>query len=157
MKRFMSLILALVVVAGTGLASFAADTIGTIDHEKLIRSYHKAQLFSEDMKSREVDLEKMKAEFLKQIREAKAKNQNNPLQVEQLQKSLEEKFQVKVNELRTFQESQAQVLESEVTNAINTVAKSRNLSVILSKNTVLSGGVDITNEVLSRLNAGGSK
>jgi Skp family chaperone for outer membrane proteins len=152
MKRLITLVLSLMVVAVTSVKAFAADTIGTVDYDKLIRSYTKAQLFNDDMKSKEAELEKMKAEFVKQIRETKAKQPNNPVAVDQLQKSLEEKLQTKLNEYRSFQESQAKTLETEMSNAIEGVAKSRNLSVILAKQTVFVGGTDITNDVLSRLN-----
>ncbi|HEY9687132.1 MAG TPA: OmpH family outer membrane protein [Coleofasciculaceae cyanobacterium] len=152
MKRLITLVLSLMVVSITSVKAFAADTIGTVDYDKLIRSYTKAQLFNDDMKSKEAELEKMKAEFVKQIRETKSKQPNNPVAVDQLQKSLEEKLQTKLNEYRSFQESQAKTLETEMSNAIEGVAKGRNLSVILAKQTVFVGGTDITNDVLSRLN-----
>lgn len=153
MKRLITLVLSLMVVAITSAKAFAADTIGTVDYDKLVRSYTKAQLFSDDMKSKEAELEKMRAEFVKQIREAKTKQPNNPVAVDQLQKGLEEKLQTKLNEYRSFQESHAKALETEMSGAIEGVAKSRNLSVILAKQTVFVGGTDITNDVLSRLNA----
>jgi Skp family chaperone for outer membrane proteins len=155
MKRLLTLVLSLLIIAGSGFgAAQAADTIGTVDYDKLVRSYNKAQLFSDDMKSKEADLEKMRAEFVKQVREAKTKQPNNPVAVDQLQKSLEDKLSAKLNEYRSQQESQAKALEEEMNNAIESAARSKNLSVILAKQTVFVGGTDITNDVLSRLNAG---
>jgi len=155
MKRLLTLALsALFILVGGMRAAHAADTIGTVDYDKLVRSYNKAQLFSDDMKTKEADLEKTRAEYVKQIREAKTKQPNNPVAVDQLQKSLEDKLSTKVNEYRSLQESQAQALEKEMNNTIETVAKGKNLSVILAKQTVFVGGTDITNDVLSRLNAG---
>jgi Skp family chaperone for outer membrane proteins len=158
MKRLLTLVLSLVciAVAGFRMTAHAADTIGTVDYDKLVRSYNKAQSFSDDMKSKEADLEKMRADFVKQIREAKTKQPNNPVAVDQLQKSLEDKLSTKVNEYRSQQEAQAKSLEDEMNNAIENVAHSKNLSVILAKQTVFVGGTDITNDVLSRLNAGAS-
>ncbi len=153
MKRLITLILSLLVVAVTGMKAFAADTIGTVDYDKLVRSYNKAQSFSDDMKSKEAELEKMRADYVKQIREAKTKQPNNPVAVDQLQKGLEDKLQTQLNQYRSYQESQAKTLETEMTNAIEGVAKSKNLSVILAKQTVFVGGLDITNDVLSRLNS----
>lgn len=152
MKRLMTLFLSLTVAAVTAAQAFAADTIGTVDYDKLVRSYTKAQLFSDDMKSKEAELEKTRAEFVKQIREAKAKQPNNPVAVDQLQKQLEEKLQTQLNTYRSFQESQAKALETEMNDAITGVARAKNLSVILAKQTVFVGGTDITNDVLSRLN-----
>lgn len=155
MKRLITVVLSLLVIAIGGMrAAFAADTIGTVDYDKLVRSYNKAQAFQDDMKSKQADLEKMRADFIKQIREAKTKQPNNPVAVEQLQKNLEEKLESKVNEYSNLQESQAKSLENEMNNTIETVAKSKNLSVVLAKQTVFVGGTDITNDVLSKLNAG---
>lgn len=155
MKRLFTLILSTLLITIGGMrAAQAADTIGTVDYDKLVRSYNKAQLFSDDMKTKEADLEKTRAEYVKQIREAKTKQPNNPVAVDQLQKSLEDKLNTKVNEYRSLQESQAQALETEMNNAIEGAAKNKNLSVILAKQTVFVGGTDITNDVLSRLNAG---
>src|SRR5690348_5363298 len=127
MKRLITLVLSVLVIAVGGMrAAFAADTIGTVDYDKLVRSYNKAQAFQDDMKSKQADLEKMRADFIKQIREAKTKQPNNPVAVEQLQKSLEEKLESKVNEYSNLQESQAKSLENEMNNTIETVAKSKN-------------------------------
>lgn len=157
MKRLLTIVLSVLVLGLGGLrAAHAADTIGTVDYDKLVRSYNKAQIFNDDMKAKEADLEKMRAEFVKQIREAKTKQPNNPVAVDQLQKSLEDKLAVKVNEYRDSQEAQAKSLETSMNTAIETVARSKNLSVILAKQTVLIGGTDITNEVLAKLNAGGA-
>ena len=104
------------------------------------------------MKIKEQDFEKMRAEFVKQIREAKTKQPNNPVAVEQLQKTLEETLNTKMNEFRSFQEAQSKSLENEMNTAIENVAKSKNLSVILQKQAVFIGGTDITNDVLARLN-----
>lgn len=154
MKRLFTIVLSVLFVAIGGMrAANAADTIGTVDYDKLVRSYNKAQAFSDDMKSKEADLGKMQADFVKQIRETKVKQPNNPVAVEQLQKTLEQKLSAKMNEYRDNQEAQAKALESEMNSAIEGVAKSKSLSVILAKQTVLVGGTDITSDVLTRLNA----
>ncbi|WP_373532462.1 OmpH family outer membrane protein [Vampirovibrio sp.] len=157
MKRILTIVLSVLVLGLGGLrAAQAADTIGTIDYEKLVRSYNKAQMFNDDMKAKEADLEKMQAEFVKQIREAKTKQPNNPVAVDQLQKSLEDKLAAKVNEYRDTQASKAKSLEDAMTNTIQDVARGKNLSVIIAKQSVFVGGTDITNDVLSRLNAAGT-
>lgn len=155
MKRLLTLALPTLVMLFATVSAYAADTIGMVDTEKLMRSYNKAQLFNDDMKIKEQELEKMRAEFVKQIREAKTKQPNNPVAVEQLQKGLEEKLNTKLNEYRNFNEAQSRALEAEMNSAIEGVAKSKNLSVILAKQAVFVGGTDITNDVLARLNAAG--
>ena len=152
MKRVMSLALALSAVVG--MASQAFAEIGTVDYEKLIRSYNKAQLFNDDRQIREQELEKMRAEYVKQLREAKTSKPNNPVAVEQLEKKLEGQLTTRLNETRDWMATKYKELETEMNGAIESIAKSKNLDLVLAKQTVLVGGVDITNDVLSRLNAG---
>lgn len=153
MKRWLAAVLSAVCIFSGGLRALAADTIGLVDYDKLVSAFHKAQIFKDDTEAKEAELEKMKADYAKQIREAKVKQPNNPVAVDQLQKSLKERFEVKLNEYRNVQESQARALENEVTTTIENIAKSKNLSVVVDKRVVLLGGTDITNDVLSRLNA----
>jgi Skp family chaperone for outer membrane proteins len=153
MKRFATVALSALLLTAGSLRAFAADTIGTVDYDKLVRSYHKAQLFNDDMKAQEAELEKTQAEYVKQIRETKTNQPNNPVAVDQLEKTLRGKLEAQVNEYRSRQESQAKALENEMNTAIQNVAHSKGLSVILAKQTVFLGGADITNDVLSRLNA----
>lgn len=155
MKRLLTVVLSVLVLGLGGFrAAQAADTIGTIDYEKLVRSYNKAQVFNDDLKAKEADIKKMEAEFVKQIREAKTKQPNNPVAVDQLQKSLEDKLAAKINEYRDSEQTQAKNLETAMTTTIESVARGKNLSVVLAKQSVLVGGTDITNEVLTKLNAG---
>lgn len=155
MKRLLTTVLSVLVLGmGSLQAAHANDAIGTIDYDKLVRSFNKAQIFNDDMKAKQADLDKLQAEYVKQIREAKSKQPNNPVAVDQLQKSLTDKLSAKANEYRDAEEAQAKALEDEVNGAIQAAARSKNLSVVLAKQAVYVGGTDITTDVLSRLNAG---
>jgi outer membrane protein len=152
-KRFLlQCFLSLAVAFSLVQSALAADTIGYVDYQKLITSYSKAQLFNDDTKSKEAELEKTRADYTKQIREAKPKQSNSPISVEQLQKKLEADWNEKMNAYRTQRMNQVKVLESEMDTTIQGVAKAKSLSVILSKEVVFVGGSDITNDVLAKLN-----
>ncbi len=139
-------------VAG-GARAMAADTIGTVDYDKLLSSYSRYQTFTDDMKSKDADLQKMRADFVKQINEVKTKQPNNPVAVDQLEKTLNDRFTAKVQEYQSAQDGQVSSLQSDLNGAIDTVAKSKGLTVILAKQMVLVGGTDVTTDVLSKLNS----
>jgi Skp family chaperone for outer membrane proteins len=153
MKRIATLAMTGLLLTVGAARAFAADSIGTVDYDRLVRSYNKAQAFSEDMKTKETELEKIRNDYVKQIRDTKAKSPNNPVAVDQLQKKLEDQLNAKVETFRTQEEGQAKVIEAEMNAAIEGAAKSKSLSVVLAKQTVFLGGTDITTDVLSRLNA----
>lgn len=151
MKRLLSIAVVLTVMLGTGLSAYA-EGIGTVDWEKLIRSYNKAQSFNDETRVREKEIETMRAEFVQKLREAKTAQSNNPVALEQMEKDLEQQLATKVNATRDWMAQQSKVLEAELNTAIESVARARNLDVVVAKQFVFHGGTDITNDVLSRLN-----
>lgn len=148
MKRFLALLVALVIFTGNAFA----DQIGTVDYDKLIRTYNKAMTFSDDSKIKQQNIEKMRAEFVKQLREAKTSQSNNPVAYEQLEKDLQKKLDTEVNSFRDWYAARSTELDKELTTAIESVAKQKKLDVVVAKQFVLMGGQDITNDVLSVLN-----
>ena len=153
MKRALSVLMALAVAMLTTVAAYA-ENIGTVDYEKLIRAYNKAQLFSDDSKIKEQELEKMRAEFVKQLREAKTAQGNNPVALDQMEKDLQGKLNTKLNETRDWMASKSKELETEMMHAIESVSQKKGLTMVIAKQTVFVGGTDITNDVLGILNAG---
>ena len=146
-----------VVAAATFAANAFAETIGTVDFEKLMASYNKAQAFQDDMKIRERELEKLRAEYAKQLRETKTGQPNNPVALDQMEKDLQGKFAVKMNESRDWMMAKTKEIDTEVNNAITTVAATRKLDLVVAKQFVFHGGTDITNDVLSKLNTTATK
>lgn len=151
MKKLLSLALGVSLSAGMALAAYA-ETTGTVDYDKLIRSYNKAQTFNDDSKIKEQELETMRAEFVKQLRQSKAAQPNNPVAADQLEKQLQDKMTAKVNETRDWMSAKSRELETEMNGAISSVAQAKKMDVVVAKQFVLYGGVDITNDVLAKLN-----
>lgn len=151
MKKLLSALITLSVLATTMTAAFA-EGIGTIDYEKVLTSYNKAIAFNDDRQIRQTEIENMKAEFLKQLREAKKNQANNPVAYEQLQKDLQTKLNAKQNEASDWVISRAKTLEKEITTAIDTVAANKHLDTVVESRVVFHGGTDITNEVITQLN-----
>lgn len=151
MKKLFTALLTLALMATTMTAAFA-EQIGTIDYEKVLTSYNKAISFNDDRQIRQTEIENMKAEFLKQLREAKKNEANNPVAYEQLQKDLQEKLNAKQNEASNWVVSRAKALEKEITMAIDTVAANKSLTTVVESRVVFHGGTDITNEVITELN-----
>lgn len=151
-KSFFAGLLAAVMMASSAMAAYA-EVIGVVDYDKLIRSYNKAQSFNDDREIREQDLEKMRAEFVKQLREAKTAQSGNPVAVDQLEKKLQDQLNAKINETRDWMTNKGNEIEKEMTSSISSVATAKKLDVVMDKRFVFVGGTDITNDVLAKLNA----
>lgn len=150
--RVLPLAMGLLIGLGS-LSAVFADAIGTVDYEKLLQSYNKAQSFSDDSKIKERDLEKMRAEYVKQLRETKSKQPNNPVALDQMEKDLQDKLNSKINETRDWMAAKSKELETEMNTAISSVAAAKKLDIVIAKQFVFHGGQDITTDVIGRLNA----
>lgn len=130
-----------------------ADAIGYVDLEKVAGGYDKAQSFASDVKVKEAELRKMQADFVKQIEDAKKSSPKTPVSGNQLEKDLNDKLSAKVREYRDWASTRQKEIDQALETSIKSVAKARSVDVVLPRQAVLNGGVDMTAEVLARLNA----
>ncbi len=151
MKKLFAVLIASVMMLSTVSSAFA-ENIGTVDFERLIRSYTKAQSFSDDSKLKEQELATMRTEFIKQLREAKNAQSNNPVALEKLEKELQTKLDARINETRNWMASKSKELDESIQGAIKTVVVTKKLDIVIAKQSVLHGGTDITGDVISILN-----
>jgi Skp family chaperone for outer membrane proteins len=133
-------------------AAAKSATIGIVDRQKVITSFTKAQQAAEELKKAEDSVRGMLESSNKQFEDAKAAKKPQA-ELEALQKRL----QVKIDEEYKRAQSRAQTLEAQlekdIDKAIKDEATSHNLDTVLVKDSVLLGGVDITDGVVKRLTA----
>lgn len=151
MKKLLTLALTSVMMLST-VSSVFAEGVGMVDYERVVTSFTQAVSFNDDRQIRERELEKMKAEFLKELRMAKKTQADNPVAFEQLQKELQEKLTSKRNETTNWIVSRSKDLEKEISYVIDEVAKSKGIDVVVARQMVFHGGTDITMDVISQLN-----
>jgi len=77
---------------------------------------------------------------------------SNPIANENMEKQLAEKFRVRVADYQTWLNTKTKDIDTRVNATIKTVAQKQGVSVVLDKDQVLVGGIDLTNEVISTLN-----
>jgi outer membrane protein len=158
LNRSLMAALAAIVSVGTVAVAQAQAAIGTVDLDKVISGYNKAQSVMADIKVKEAELRKLQADYVKQLEEARKANAKNPVTIEQLEKDLNGRLNAKLNEYRDWSSSKQKEIDRDLQTSIKEVAKTKNIDVVLSKDAVFQGGTDITNDVLGRLNtSAGSK
>lgn len=126
--------------------------IGVIDRDKVVNGYNKAQQAFEDLKKGEEKVQKLVENANKQYEEAK-KGSKPPAELEGLQKRLQTEIDNEVKKLQASIQGIESNLEGEIDGAIKAEAASHKVDVVLMKQAVLFGGVDITDGVLKRLAA----
>lgn len=155
-RQLMSAVLAAVILFGTAGSAFA-DAIGYVDFEKLMQEYDRAQSFLADTKVREAGLRKMQADYVKQIEETRKNSPKNPVASNQLEKNLNSKLSVQVQEYRDWATTQQKAIDNSLQAAVKNAAKMKQVDVVLSRQAIFEGGIDLTSDVLTRLNTTASK
>lgn len=124
-----------------------AGGVGYINYEKVANNYSFARnsMMEIQAKGREIDT------FLK-TKEIEFSKLETPLQKKKFQESVQAELKVKENAFNTFREKK----EEEVYNRIHAVAEKirleKQFDVLLDARGVFSGGVDITDLLIQRLN-----
>ena len=125
---------------------FAAG-VGYINYEKVAANYifAKKSIQEVEMKGREIE------NYLK-IKEAEFKKLETPLQKQKFQETVQAEMQAKEKAFNDLREKR----EEEVFNRIHAVAEKirleKELDVLLDARGVFSGGIDITDELIKKLN-----
>jgi len=124
--------------------------IGVIDRDKVVSGYSKAQSAFDDLKKGEEKVQKLVEGANKQYEDAKKANKP-PAELEGMQRRLQTEIDGEVKKLQANIQSIETQLESEIDGAIKAEAANHKVDVVLMKQAVLFGGVDITEGVLKRL------
>ncbi len=142
------------------LQTAKAQGVGTVDRDKVVTSYPKAQQAAEELKKAEEKVHKLIEDSNKQYEEAK-NAKKPPAELEGLQRRLQIAIDDEVKKVQARAQSLETQLEAEIDSAIKGEAANRKVDVVILRQAVLVGGVDLTDGVVKRLtglaNAGTTK
>jgi Skp family chaperone for outer membrane proteins len=125
-----------------------AQSIGTVDADKIIANYNRAQDVEADLKVKEAEIQKFIADAQKRIKSA-----STPVEKNNLEKQLSEEFRTKQTEYRQLQIEESKKINDDIIDAIEKVASQQSIDIVLAKGAVFVGGSDITDKVLQALNS----
>ncbi len=126
-----------------------AQEIGVVDMALVSQKYTKAQGLATQVKTKEDELQKLRDNLVTQL---KAGEKLSPVEKKNLEDKLNNQFATKFKEYREWTVGQEQILRQDFERAIQQVATSQKLDLVLPKQTVLQGGKDVTQDVINALN-----
>jgi len=133
-------------------AAAKSTSIGLVDKNKVITSFTKAQQAAEELKKKDEFVHGLLESSNKQFEEAKAAKKSQT-ELDALQKRLQAKIDTEFKTAQARAQSLEAELERDIDKAVKDEADSRKLDTVLVKDSVLLGGVDITDGVIKRLPA----
>lgn len=135
-----------------GLASAASYTsIGFIDVQKVFREYKETESAQKEVEKKETVFKKEFEESQKKLKKAEEDGIKEEA-LETMKKDLEKKLSPKRDELLKLNEQLTVKLQLEILEAVKKVTKKVGLDMVLDKQVVITGGMDLTEMVINELN-----
>jgi outer membrane protein len=150
MKKFMAIALTLAFLASVASAA-GYTSIGFIDVQKVFREYKATQKAQEELGKEEESFKKEFEESQEKLLKAE-KDGKDATELEKMKKELEEKLAPKRETLLRLNEQLTVKLQLEILEAVKKVAKKVGIEMVLDKQVVITGGMDLTDLVVNELN-----
>ena len=153
MKRsicLLAIVSVLVFVFGATMAH-AATSIGYIDVQKVFKEYKATSTAQEQVSKEEEAFKKEFDDSQKQLSDAEKNNMKKD-ELEKLRKDLEDKLLPKRQSLIALNEKLTTELQAKILAATKDVAEKVGIDDVFDKQVVITGGVDLTEMVINKLN-----
>ncbi len=145
----------ILVVAFISSSMALADTvIGVVDIQKV---FNEAKIVSEAKKefaAKNADVEKEISKRQEKLNEASAKKEVSAAELKKMEDKFVEELKPLKQELTELDAKLTDRVKKNIDTAIKAVAKEQNITITFDKRTVLDGGIDLTDAVIKKLNAG---
>jgi outer membrane protein len=150
MKRLMAIALVLAFL-GSVASAVGYTSIGFIDVQKVFREYKETEKAQEELGKEEESFKKEFEESQERLLEAE-KEGKETAELEKMKKELEDKLAPKRESLLRLNEQLTVRLQLEILEAVKKVAKKVGIDMVLDKQVVITGGMDLTDLVVNELN-----
>jgi len=150
MKKLLITAIVLAFIAGI---SHAANftSIGFIDVQKVFKEYKETAKAQGELAKQEESFKKEFEESQKKL-EAAEKEGKKKEDLEKMKKEMEEKLSPKRDTLLRLNEQLTGKLQMEILDAVKKAAKKVGIDIVFDKQVVITGGMDLTEMVITELN-----
>lgn len=149
MKKY-TVILAIAVAVMFSAHAFAA-TLGYIDVRKVFTEYTETKKAQEDLDKKQKDFKKKLEEKQDEIDKAR-KDGKTEEDIKAMMKEMEKELDPEKEALMKMNEEMTRKLQADIVKAVDSTGKELGIDVVLDKQVIITGGVDITDMVLAKLN-----
>lgn len=151
-RKTLQLVLTTILAASLATATQAVDIkVATINSNKIIQSYPKAQKLMQDIAKSEADLNKKVIEKKAALEKAKSENKTQT-ELQMMAEQMRLEIEPEAKKLEADSNKRSEEVETNIKQAIDAVAKENKYDLILTEEAVLYGGTDVSDLVLKKLN-----
>ena len=128
------MVCALGLVAGCG----SSDKVGVVNTEKIVQESNKAKDLNKEMEAKQKEI----TDRLAQVQGTQSEEEFHNTQMNAQQ------------ELQIFGQAKSKEFKAYVESNIQSVAKEKELTVVANDQAIMTGGIDITEDVIKKMNEG---
>jgi outer membrane protein len=150
-KKLIALFVIALCLGGFSTLAYA-DNIGFVDMQKILMSSSEAKKAQDELQKKQADFQKDYEEKIAQIDKAKADKKTDE-EIKKIIDKLEKELEPKKQELMKLNQDLTNKVKTKILGAATKVAKEYGIDVILDKQVVLTGGFDLTDFVIEKLNS----
>jgi Skp family chaperone for outer membrane proteins len=150
MKKLLIFVIAIAFTAGVAHAANFAS-IGYIDVQKVFKEYKETAKAQGDLSKQEESFKKEFEDSQAQLAKAE-KDGKKPEELDKMKKELENKLAPKRETLLKLNAELTGKLQQDILAAVQKVAKKVGIDVVLDKQVVITGGMDLTDMVITAVN-----
>ncbi len=152
MKKGFALLICLSVLVLSSPVFAAPASIGFIDVQKVFKGYSETNKAQSQLSKEEGEFKKEFEASQKKLEDAKNAKKSEK-EIESLTKKLEEDLAPKREKLMKLNDELTSKLQQNILTAVKAVKKNLGLDLVLDKQVIIDGGMDISDMVINKLNS----
>ena len=143
-KLFTALFLASLFIS----ANAFSQTIGVLDYKTVLMNYNYAKETIKMLDSKDTEMQQYMLDKEKQF-----KNLTSPVEQKSFEERVQREYKAKVDALTKLKIQKEEEIYKNVLAATKKVATAKKIDVVVDSSVIITGGIDITSEVVSGLNS----
>jgi outer membrane protein len=135
------------------MASLALSaTVGFIDVEQVFKGYSKTKTAQEEINNKMKDYRKAQTKYQQELEDARIDGKTEK-DLDKIREKMQKELDPKEAEIKMLNEEQMVKIRKDIVTAVESVAKEVGIDVVVDKQVVIAGGLDLTEQVVKRLNS----
>lgn len=151
MNRPLAAAAAMIVALGALPPAFAAGNLGYVETQRVFQQYKAAQQAQSRFRHEAQSYQEELAADQRKLEEARKAGKSAD-EINRMQRRFEEELKPKKTRVEGLDRELSGKIKHQIENVIGEVAKSKGIATVLDKQVVLYGGIDLTDDVVRRLN-----
>ena len=147
MKKFSNYLLVMIML----VSSLSASAIGYIEVERVFKNYKETDKVQKEFMKKEKNYNKVLSDKQQDLREARIEGKSEK-EIEKLTKKIEKELTPQKEDLEKLFQQNMMEIRADIVKATEVVARDLGVDVVVDKQVVITGGVDLSDLVIEKLN-----